>query len=305
MVGRGPCVRLLQSTMVGVDVVVRGGDDLPVSGGTSPAPVDDHTDLLALPLHLGAVVVATAAFTVVVAAGAPWELALPAILLECVLMALFWNRPAVRSVALLGLLLSVLALTPLMLLWPLPLLLALLIFVGLTRVSALSWDSGWLRPGRLSGSTWWLIAGVVPVSIVVLALWYAVHGAELEGQAYYRQLLNTHPWWILALMGAAFVVVNAACEELLFCGVVQTAATRTSAIVGVGILVQCLFFGLIHYQGFPSGVLGIVLAACYGVLLGVLRLRSGGLVAPWLAHMCADVTIVCLLLASETFSLIP
>jgi hypothetical protein len=36
----------------------------------------------------------------------------------------------------------------------------------------------------------------------------------------------------------------------------------------------------------------VTLTAGYGLVLGVIRLKAGGLLAPWLAHVLADVTIV-------------
>ena len=35
----------------------------------------------------------------------------------------------------------------------------------------------------------------------------------------------------------------------------------------------------------------------WGLLLGVLRARSGGMVAPYVAHVCADATIAVLAVA--------
>jgi len=37
---------------------------------------------------------------------------------------------------------------------------------------------------------------------------------------------------------------------------------------------------------------GVPLATAYGVMMGALRLRSKGLLAPWVAHVAADLTIV-------------
>ena len=67
-----------------------------------------------------------------------------------------------------------------------------------------------------------------------------------------------------------------------------------AAIVGI----QALSFGVAHIQGFPRGALGVALAAVYGLLLGVLRLRAGGLLAPVLAHIGADAVIYALILAT-------
>jgi membrane protease YdiL (CAAX protease family) len=57
-----------------------------------------------------------------------------------------------------------------------------------------------------------------------------------------------------------------------------------------------VLFGVIHAQGFPRGVEGMVMASAYGVALGLLRQRSGGLAASCAAHICADATIFALLI---------
>ena len=62
------------------------------------------------------------------------------------------------------------------------------------------------------------------------------------------------------------------------------------------VLVQAAAFGLLHLSGFPGGAVGVGLAAVYGVMLGVLRRRAGGLLAPYVAHVAADLTVFVLLL---------
>jgi membrane protease YdiL (CAAX protease family) len=57
-------------------------------------------------------------------------------------------------------------------------------------------------------------------------------------------------------------------------------------------------FGVGHLHGFPSGWIGVGLATIYGLMLGVVRLRTGGLLAAWIAHVAADFTIACLILTS-------
>ncbi len=64
------------------------------------------------------------------------------------------------------------------------------------------------------------------------------------------------------------------------------------------VLAQAVAFGVIHAQGFPRGVVGMVMASIYGLMLGVLRLRARGLAAPVLAHICADATIFAILAAA-------
>jgi membrane protease YdiL (CAAX protease family) len=57
------------------------------------------------------------------------------------------------------------------------------------------------------------------------------------------------------------------------------------------LLLQALAFGAIHIRGFPRGWLGVGLACIYGLLMGVIRRRAGGMFAPWIAHVFTDVVI--------------
>jgi membrane protease YdiL (CAAX protease family) len=65
------------------------------------------------------------------------------------------------------------------------------------------------------------------------------------------------------------------------------------------LLLQALAFGAIHIRGFPRGWIGVGLACIYGLLMGVIRRRAGGMFAPWIAHVFTDVVIagIVLLLA--------
>lgn len=47
---------------------------------------------------------------------------------------------------------------------------------------------------------------------------------------------------------------------------------------------------------YPAAAGGVLLASIYGVMLGMLRNKSGGLAVPILVHFFADVTIVTILI---------
>ncbi len=56
-------------------------------------------------------------------------------------------------------------------------------------------------------------------------------------------------------------------------------------------VMQRLSFGVQHANGFPRGIVGVCLAFLWGLLQGLLRDRSGGLLAPIIAHIVADASI--------------
>ena len=53
-------------------------------------------------------------------------------------------------------------------------------------------------------------------------------------------------------------------------------------------MAQALVFGLWHYQGIPSGVMGVALTFIYGFIMGLLLQFGQGLLLPVLAHTMAD-----------------
>jgi hypothetical protein len=86
-------------------------------------------------------------------------------------------------------------------------------------------------------------------------------------------------------------MVNAAVEEGAYRGVILHALDRSLGTGFAALLLQALAFGAIHIRGFPRGWIGVGLACIYGLLMGVIRRRAGGMFAPWIAHVFTDVVI--------------
>jgi uncharacterized protein len=100
---------------------------------------------------------------------------------------------------------------------------------------------------------------------------------------------------LLVLAAAAFVVVNALLEEVIWRGVLQD---RLAPLFGptAAIVLQAVSFGVAHAHGVPRGVVGVILAGTWAVMLGALRRHTRGLLAPFVAHVVADVTVAVLIL---------
>ncbi|MBM4072863.1 MAG: CPBP family intramembrane metalloprotease [Planctomycetes bacterium] len=109
------------------------------------------------------------------------------------------------------------------------------------------------------------------------------------------------PFGNVVLAGVCFSIVNAAMEELVFRGVLYESLARdwgaTAAIV-----VTAAIFGLAHVHGYPPGPLGGILAAGFGIALGILRWWTGGLALAIACHVLADATIFGLLAAAGAFA---
>jgi uncharacterized protein len=146
----------------------------------------------------------------------------------------------------------------------------------------------WLRLGRPTLPIW-IVAGAVTVgSAVSLLLWFKLARPDVSGKA------GLIPQWSAArllLLGLGFALFNAAVEEMIWRGIIFNALQRTGLRIAPVILMQAASFGVIHLHGFPSGSLGILLASAYGVILGLLRAQTRGLLVPFVTHAVTDSSI--------------
>jgi membrane protease YdiL (CAAX protease family) len=175
--------------------------------------------------------------------------------------------------------------------WQVALAAALGAFVLLgRRFSCVRPSPGWRARGRVPLG-WTLVAG--GVTPFALAGWFLLARPDLS------DVLDTYvpdvPLPVLLIGGVGFALVNAALEELSWRGVMQDRLIPLFGISGA-ILLQAASFGVQHAWGFPRGIEGVALAGGWAVLLGFLRQRSEGLLAPFVAHVVADATIAVIVL---------
>ncbi len=107
------------------------------------------------------------------------------------------------------------------------------------------------------------------------------------------QAFLTYPLWIvLALAIPAFAFVNAFAEEVVYRGILQESLSNTFAAQPLVFLLQGSAFAAIHFaSGFPNGFMGYGMVLIYGLMLGYLRWRTKGILAPYIAHVVADLCI--------------
>jgi uncharacterized protein len=180
-------------------------------------------------------------------------------------------------------------LIPQLRLWPLSLVMAIVAYgVVVLSVPALRRSLDWLQRGTLDRRTWEFILAIVLVSSTALVLWYALLKPDIS-QAI--AMVPRLPPWAAVLAGIGFALVNAAAEEIAFRGVFMSSLVSTLGTRWVAVVVQAISFGVLHINGFPSGAWGICLSFIYAVMLGTLRSCSGGMLAVWIAHVFADITI--------------
>jgi membrane protease YdiL (CAAX protease family) len=144
-----------------------------------------------------------------------------------------------------------------------------------------------MRPARLLGfphpDPWWkfgLIWGFGIAGVILAVQWLVVRptGAQLVA------LVPMIPAILL------FSSVNAFSEEMTYRA--PMLATLEPAVGGVHALWQsAAFFGIAHYFGIPSGLLGAGVAVFMGWILSKAMIETRGLFWPWFIHALTDVAI--------------
>jgi uncharacterized protein len=240
-----------------------------------------------------------AASSVALAAVAGSVFALPAWLAACLLAAVLVLELALRDrsgAVVAGVFLVTLgvAALPVVGIWPAPGAVALLALAALAWFAP-SWraERRWLVRGRIDRPVIGLVIGSVVIASTALFVWYVTLHSDVSDIR--RAMLPPYPAWMLILGGVAFSMVNAAVEEALFRGLLLDVLDRALGTGVSALLVQAGAFGLLHIHGFPRGLVGVALAAVYGLMMGILRRRSGGMLAPWIGHVATDVAIVSIL----------
>jgi membrane protease YdiL (CAAX protease family) len=151
----------------------------------------------------------------------------------------------------------------------------------------------WTHVGSVEPHIRRLGAVVAVASALALLAWFQVVQPALDPQ---HAALANLPLGLLPAMALFFAAVNAGVEELAFRGVLLDGLRSALGDVGA-VLTQAAVFGLLHYAyGVPFGASGALLAGCYGLALGVLRLRAGGLLVAWAVHASTDLLVFVLLL---------
>jgi membrane protease YdiL (CAAX protease family) len=171
--------------------------------------------------------------------------------------------------------------------WPLPTLLPLVAFEAAALFApplrnAVPWSGGreFCRRHILHS------VALAFVSLVALLSWV---GAKEPDFTRYTGGLPSMPVWALPFAGLGFALLNAAMEEISFRGIIFDALRGVLGTEPAPLWVQAFLFGALHYRtGFPDGPAGVAMTFAFGVALGVLRLRSGGLALPCAVHAFAD-----------------
>ncbi len=219
-----------------------------------------------------------------------------AVLSLLLVMAAFFARdiPSLHLTIFTAALVTFPSLAPTLRSWPCKLLAPLLFYCAVIVLAPrLRTSILWMRFGTIDRLTGLAIIATVAVSGAALILWHSLLRPDVSIQLRYMPDLSV---WLLPLAGLTFAVCNAAMEEIAFRGVFMQALDSAFGPGMLSVLVQAWLFGAAHYlEGFPKGGWGLAMAAVYGIMLGGIRRRSRGILAPWAAHAVADLVIFAIL----------
>lgn len=172
----------------------------------------------------------------------------------------------------------------------------LLVYAVLVRrVTWLHGSAAWVRWGSFGADVRWLTAAAGLVAAVGVWSWYVLLQPNLEDIV--ASFVPAAPFWLLMAGGLVFSAVNAAVEEGAYRGVILHGLESTLGPGIAALVLQAVAFGALHIEGFPRGLVGVGLATIYGLMMGIVRRRAGGMLAPWAAHVFTDVVIAGILIA--------
>ncbi|GKY92563.1 hypothetical protein MPSEU_000226500 [Mayamaea pseudoterrestris] len=126
----------------------------------------------------------------------------------------------------------------------------------------------------------------------VLSLWSRLFESKTQSHIGVMQQSSSLPkvklGWKLQGRLLCMAIINAMCEEGECRGFWRSEYMLAGLSRRDSNVAQAVFFGLWHYNGIPSGAIGMFLTFVYGLLMGYLQDASQGLGLPILAHTIAD-----------------
>jgi len=131
----------------------------------------------------------------------------------------------------------------------------------------------------------WLKTGIslsVVISLVTLTFMYF----QLKEQTIDYNLLKKGVLWIIL-----FSLTNSFAEEMIFRVGINGPLDGLLSPNKI-FIISAAIFGIAHYQGMPSGIIGVILAGALGYVLSKSIQETNGIFWAWLIHFLQDVIII-------------
>jgi len=109
---------------------------------------------------------------------------------------------------------------------------------------------------------------------------------QLKGQNIDYSLLKTGIMWIIL-----FSLTNSFSEEIIF-RVGVNAPLANLLFPNRIFIISAVIFGVAHFQGMPSGIIGVILAGLLGYVLSKSIHETNGIFWAWFIHFLQDVIII-------------
>jgi len=109
---------------------------------------------------------------------------------------------------------------------------------------------------------------------------------QLKEQAVDYSLLKTGFLWIIL-----FALINSFAEEIIFRVGINGPLTNLLSPHKI-YLISAVIFGIAHFKGMPSGIVGGIMAGLLGYVLSKSIQETNGIFWAWLIHFLQDVIII-------------
>jgi hypothetical protein len=156
-------------------------------------------------------------------------------------------------------------------------------FFRLGDVNAQISKIAWL--GVTGNETWLEIATSLGLFITLgtgIFMFFQLKKAGADYRLFFFSLLWAIP----------FSMANAFSEEAIFRIGIISPLYGSALAVPIILLISGAVFGLPHYFGTPSGVIGVLMAGFMGWLLAMSLVETQGLLIAWAIHFVQDVVII-------------
>ena len=131
----------------------------------------------------------------------------------------------------------------------------------------------------------WLKTGISLSIFISLATGIFMY-FQLKGQTIDYSLLKTGFLWVVL-----FSLTNSFAEEMIFRVGINAPLTDLLSPNKI-FFISAVIFGVAHFQGMPSGIIGIILAGLLGYVLSKSIQETNGIFWAWFIHFLQDVIII-------------
>ena len=177
---------------------------------------------------------------------------------------------------------------PVLRVWPWPWLVSIAAYFLLVAVVPPLRAS--FRPWRFGRVSTFSIVATLVIAVGSGAVLVVFHVFNRYALGFLPMLLPHRMLGSVFIAGVVVSILNGLFEEVVFRGVFFDAIEAPCGAWGA-VAATAAIFGYAHMHGYPSGPLGALLAGIYGLALGWLRVITGGIGLPVIAHIAADATI--------------